>query len=292
MDRCAVFVDAGYLFASGGLLCHNTRKRGELALDEVELLTWLRREAEAHSKVEALRTYWYDGARSGIPTESQQRIAARPGGKLRLGRVNGAGQQKGVDALIYRDLITLATERAITDAYLLSGDEDLREGVKAAQDRGVRVTLIGIPAPSGYNQSEELCWEVDDQLTLEKGDLSAFLSLVAAPAPVSGAQPQSSPAAAGASFATTWLSSSDPAAAAALLAARPRIPTPLDAELMRSAEAAMQVNLRGDQDAKKAVRRAFWEAVATGISASDEEAEADPGSSEPRSESRSGTVAE
>ena len=45
-------------------------------------------------------------------------------------------------------------------------DEDLREGVKAAQDRGVRVTLIGIPAPSGFNQSEELCWEVDDQLTL------------------------------------------------------------------------------------------------------------------------------
>jgi hypothetical protein len=41
VDRCAVFVDAGYLFASGGLLCHNTRKRGELALDEVQLLSWL-----------------------------------------------------------------------------------------------------------------------------------------------------------------------------------------------------------------------------------------------------------
>jgi len=275
VDRCAVFVDAGYVFASGGLLCHNTRKRGELALDEVQLLSWLCREAQAHSKVEVLRTYWYDGARSGIPTESQKRIAARPGVKLRLGRVNGAGQQNGVDALIYRDLITLATERAITDAYLLSGDEDLREGVKAAQDRGVRVTLIGIPAPSGFNQSEELCWEVDDQLTLDKSDLSGFLELIAQPTPAAGAQPQSSPSAAGAAFASTWLSSSDPATAAALLAERPRIPTPLDAELMRSAESEMQVSLRNDQDAKREVRRAFWEAIATG-SASNEADQGEP----------------
>lgn len=271
MDRCAVFVDAGYLFASGGLLCHNTRKRGEMALDEVQLLSWLCREAQAHSKVEVLRTYWYDGARSGIPTESQKRIAGRPGVKLRLGRVNGAGQQKGVDALIYRDLITLATERAITDAYLLSGDEDLREGVKAAQDRGVRVTLIGIPAPSGFNQSEELCWEVDDQLTLDKSDLSGFLEMIAQPTPAAGAQPQSTPSAAGAAFASTWLSSSDPAAAAALLAERPRIPTPLDAELMRSAESEMQVSLRNDQEAKREVRRAFWEAIATGSASNDED---------------------
>lgn len=271
MDRCAVFVDAGYLFASGGLLCHNTRRRGELTLDEVELLAWLCNEAQSHAKVEVLRTYWYDGARSGIPTGSQKRIAARPGVKLRLGRVNGAGQQKGVDALIYRDLITLATERAITDAYLLSGDEDLREGVKAAQDRGVRVTLIGIPAPSGFNQSEELCWEVDDQLTLGKGDLSTFLGLVKLPEPAADARPQSSPSAAGAAFASAWLGSSDHQAAAALLAERPRIPTPLDAELMRNAETAMRVSLRNDQNSKRDVRRAFWETIASSISASDEE---------------------
>lgn len=144
--------------------------------------------------------------------------------------------------------------------------------MKAAQDRGVRVTLIGIPAPSGFNQSEELCWEVDDQLTLDKDDLSGFLSVVALPALIAGAQPQSSPSAEGAAFAATWLSSSDHQAAAALLAERPRIPTPLDAELMRSAEAAMQVSLRNDQDSKRDVRRAFWEAIATGISSGDEEA--------------------
>ncbi|MFP4555131.1 MAG: NYN domain-containing protein [Actinomycetota bacterium] len=261
MDRCAVFVDAGYLFASGGLLCHNTRKRGDLVLDELQLLEWLCSQAEEHSHVEVLRTYWYDGARSGIPTESQKRIAARPGVKLRLGRVNGAGQQKGVDALIYRDLITLATERAITDAYLLSGDEDLREGVKAAQDRGVRVTLIGIPAPSGYNQSEELCWEVDDQLTLGRDDLSKVLGRTTSPRAESDADPQVSAATAGASFASEWLASSDPQGVVALLEQRPRIPTPLDGELMRSAETMMRVDLREDQASKRQVRRAFWESI-------------------------------
>lgn len=264
MDRCALFVDAGYLFASGGLLCHNTRKRGDLKLDEVQLLAWLSNEAQEHSRVEVLRTYWYDGARSGIPTESQKRLAARPGVKLRLGRVNGAGQQKGVDALIYRDLITLATERAITDAYLLSGDEDLREGVKAAQDRGVRVTLIGIPAQSGYNQSQELCWEVDDQLTLGKGDLSSFLEFITPPLP-STALPQVTPATAGANFASAWLATSDHLAAAALLVERPRIPTPLDAELMRSAEVSMGTSLRNSQELKREVRWAFWQSIDSGF---------------------------
>ena len=80
-----------------------------------------------------LRTYWYDGAKDGIPTTEQQRIAALANVKLRLGRLNTNNQQKGVDALIYRDLMTLASERAVTDAFLVSGDEDLREGVKASR---------------------------------------------------------------------------------------------------------------------------------------------------------------
>lgn len=42
--------------------------------------------------------------------------------KVRLGRLI-RGEQKGVDALIYRDLMTLARERAITCAYLLSGEQ-------------------------------------------------------------------------------------------------------------------------------------------------------------------------
>ena len=46
-----------------------------------------------------------------------------------------------------------------SDFFLLAGDEDLREGVKEAQDQGVRVTLIGVsPVPGTRNQSPELVY--------------------------------------------------------------------------------------------------------------------------------------
>ena len=69
--------------------------------------------------------------------------------KLRLGIVNLAGQQKGVDSLIVTDLVELARNHAITDAILLSGDEDLRIGVQIAQSFGVRVHLIRIEPTRG-----------------------------------------------------------------------------------------------------------------------------------------------
>src|SRR3712207_9253694 len=47
-------------------------------------------------------------------------------------------------ALPIWDLIILSEERAIATAYLLGGDEDLREGVAEAQERGVRVVLTEI----------------------------------------------------------------------------------------------------------------------------------------------------
>jgi uncharacterized LabA/DUF88 family protein len=72
--------------------------------------------------------------------------------KVRLGFVNSVGEQKGVDSLIVTDMIALARNRAVSDAVLVSGDEDLRVGVQQAQEFGVRVHLVGIK-PSGGNQS-------------------------------------------------------------------------------------------------------------------------------------------
>ena len=260
VDRCAIFVDAGYLFAAGGLLCHGSRSRAKLALDDLKMVEWLETTASADCELKILRTYWYDGARSGIATAAQKRVASRPGVKLRLGRLNQRNEQKGVDALIYRDLITLATERAITDAYLLSGDEDLREGVKAAQDRGVRVVLIGIPAPSGYNQSEELCHEVDDQLSLDKDTLSQFLLQLPSTAPPSPLPTTSSDhLAAARTFAEQWAKGSSDINA--LLAGRPAIPRELDVELLIYVEKAAGISLRDDQDLKRAVRKCFWDTI-------------------------------
>ena len=178
MDRFAVFVDAGYLYAEGGKLCCGTGSRIRFTVDTAKLNAMLRELSSARCGLDYLRTYWYDGARKRVRTVAQQDIAALPNLKLRLGRVSARGQQKGVDALIYRDLMTLAHERAISEAFLLSGDEDLQEGVKAAQDRGVRVTLIGIePEPGKRNQSQELVYETDEVVVLTRKELSPYFAL-------------------------------------------------------------------------------------------------------------------
>ncbi|WP_240483638.1 NYN domain-containing protein, partial [Streptomyces pathocidini] len=96
-----------------------------------------------------LRVYWYDGARRRLHTTEQQRIAELPDVKVRLGNLNANNQQKGVDSLIRTDLETLARHRAISDAVLVGGDEDLVSAVEAAQGYGARVHLWGIEALGG-----------------------------------------------------------------------------------------------------------------------------------------------
>lgn len=132
-----------------------------------------------------LRIYWYDGIRPGaVMSADQTAIADMDDIKLRLGFINGQGQQKGVDSLIVTDMIELARQRAICEAILLSGDEDVRIGVQIAQNYGVRVHLLGIH-PARGSQSPTLRQEADttsewDKLTVEK-----FLTLrIERPQPV------------------------------------------------------------------------------------------------------------
>jgi hypothetical protein len=179
MDRTAVFVDAGYLFASGSKLVANEGlPRGELQLDKDAICKLLERLAMELSGLPLLRIYWYDGATSG-PSPEQVAMAYRPHVKLRLGFLNPQGQQLGVDSLIVTDLINLARNRAMTDAVLLSGDEDLRIGVQQAQEFGVRVHLLGI-APTRDNQASALVQEADTVRELGLADVQTFLSRAAA----------------------------------------------------------------------------------------------------------------
>lgn len=150
MDRCGVFVDAGHLLAQGGNLCCGTLRRKEILCHHANLVLALRQFVSDHCHLPVLRVYWYDAAANAVPTVDQHAIAELPHVKLRLGRLV-EGKQKGVDSLIVRDLMTLARERAIATAYLLGGDEDLREGVVAAQEMGVRVVVLGIPTTGHGN---------------------------------------------------------------------------------------------------------------------------------------------
>lgn len=264
MDRSAVFVDAGYLYAEGGKLCHGTRSRRMLLLDAAGMTDHLCKLAVQACGLTILRTYWYDGAKGGVATTAQQVVAGLPNLKLRLGRLNARMEQKGVDALIYRDLMTLARERAISDAFLLSGDEDLREGVRAAQDMGVRVTLIGIaPVGQDFNQSRDLVHEADEVVILRRSDLIPFLRRRRLPpaGPVSSANPFSEVRSSAVEFAGQWASRATTAQLVALHADRPRIPQLLDAELLETAEHALGASLQGHQELRRATRGAFWDAV-------------------------------
>jgi hypothetical protein len=175
MDRTAVFIDAGYLFAQGSVLLTGEKlPRGELLLDNSKVLEVFAALATSLSSLPLLRIYWYDGTAIG-PTPQQLALAYKPNVKLRLGFVNQHGEQKGVDSLIVTDMIDLARNRAMTDAVLLTGDEDIRVGVQQAQAFGVRVHLVGIE-PARGNQSGFLVQEADSVRELKKDEVSTFLS--------------------------------------------------------------------------------------------------------------------
>ena len=175
MDRVAVFVDAGYLFAQGSKELSGTKlTRSECELDHSAVRSALRDYAEAAASLPLLRIYWYDGTSQG-PTPQHIALANQPDVKVRLGFVNSQGQQKGVDSLIVTDMITLARNRAMGACVLLSGDEDLRVGVQQAQEYGIRVHLLGI-RPSRGSQSSFLREEADRVDEWTSAELSAFLA--------------------------------------------------------------------------------------------------------------------
>lgn len=163
MFQIAVFVDAGYLYAQGSsLLSGHKQPRQAIQLSTQDALGAIRDMAKRVSpEARLLRIYWYDGLlRGGRPTGEQLALANSPLTKLRLGMVNGSGQQKGVDSLIVTDLIDLARNKAISDALLIAGDEDLRIGVQIAQAFGVQTHLLGIK-PARGSQSPDLIQESD-----------------------------------------------------------------------------------------------------------------------------------
>lgn len=177
MDRVAVFVDAGYLFAAGSAaLAGSKQPRHLLSIDEAIVVEELRKQATAAAGLPLLRIYWYDGVSNRGPSAEHQKIAACSDLKIRLGFLNSSGQQKGVDSLIVTDLIELARNRAMSDALLLAGDEDTRIGVQIAQSYGVRVHILGI-SPARSNQSNQLLQEADTTAEWDKEKVTSFLHI-------------------------------------------------------------------------------------------------------------------
>ncbi|SPL94239.1 proline rich protein 2 [[Actinomadura] parvosata subsp. kistnae] len=177
VDRCALFVDAGYLLADGAMAVHGTRHREAVSWDYPGLLQLMTSLSRERTGLPLLRCYWYEATIEGRRTPEHDALADIPGLKLRLSRIR-PGRREGVDAQVHRDLMTLARNNAICDAVVVSGDEDLAQVVCDAQDLGIRVTVIHIAAEGGWAVSRSLRQECDDLVEVGAAHLRPYVSLV------------------------------------------------------------------------------------------------------------------
>jgi len=261
MGRISLFVDAGYLLAGAHDLLGGTTSRSAFDCHYKDLLPALRTEVEKHgAPLTFLRTYWYDGARDGIATSDHRRIGNQPYVKVRLGRLNVRGQQKGVDGLIYRDLTALARAGAVERAYLFTGDEDIRESVAAAQDLGVQVVLITFKPTRQTGRSAALVREVDEVIVLDPGFWTPNFSKPQVAPSSAGPPSASAVAAAASSFAAQWASGATGEEVLELLDKAPWMPKDLYVQLLLAAETSTG-SLKEHPDAKRALRTEFWKAL-------------------------------
>src|SRR5215472_640427 len=301
LARYAVMVDVGYIYAAAGELLFSTSSRREFRVDADKLIGALTRHADSLVRGELLRVYWYDAARDRVPTIDQRVIAQMAWVKLRLGNLNARGQQKGVDAQIRADMEALARHRAITDAILIAGDEDLVPAVEAAQAYGVLVHLWGVEPPFGTNQAERLVWEADTVEVLDRPFLEPYFTrqpvapeptvvsvvgvvpTVPSPAQLFGERPAPPPPVAPAVLVTTEqaprlgpdrdrVNEAGEHVAHKWILTRgadnirdllpgPILPPVIDKELLVEAEKELGLSLRPYQEAREWLRDAFWERV-------------------------------
>jgi uncharacterized LabA/DUF88 family protein len=299
LARYSIMVDVGYIYAAAGELLFATSSRRDFRVDADKMIQALTRHADGQVRGELLRVYWYDAARDRVPTIDQRVIAQMAWVKLRLGNLNARGQQKGVDAQIRADMEALARHRAITDAVLIAGDEDMVPAVEAAQAYGVRVHLWGVEPPFGTNQAERLVWEADTVDVLDRLFLEPYFtrqqapaeptpagslvsSSVPSPAQLFGERPpppprpvRTIPAAvsphrlgpdrerveeAGEHVAHKWILTRGADNIRDLLPG-PILPPVIDKELLVEAEKELGLSLRPYQEAREWLRDAFWERI-------------------------------
>ncbi|MCY9786897.1 NYN domain-containing protein [Nocardiopsis sp. EMB25] len=177
MDRCALFVDAGYLLADGAMAVHGTRNRDSVSWDYSGLVQFLNEVARDRTGLPLLRCYWYEAVADDRRTQEQDGIADIPGIKFRAARIR-PGRREGVESYVQRDLTTLARTGVLCDAVLVSGDEDMASVVADVQDLGVRVTVVHISVEGNWTISRTLRRECDDLIEIGAGHLRPHVNLL------------------------------------------------------------------------------------------------------------------
>jgi hypothetical protein len=183
VDRCALFVDAGYVLADGAMAVHGTRHRESVSWDYAGLLQFFGSIARDRTGLPLLRCYWYEATVEGRRSAEHDALADLPGLKLRLGRMR-PGRREGVESEIHRDLATLARNGAVSDALMISAEEDLAQVVADVQDLGVRVTIVHITVDGNWTISRTLRQECDDIIEIGDAHLRPFVELIAGAEPL------------------------------------------------------------------------------------------------------------
>lgn len=178
--------------------------------------------------------------------------------------MNSVGEQKGVDSLIVTDMINLARNRAIADAVLISGDEDLRVGVQQAQEFGIRVHLVGIK-PSRGSQSLFLLQEADTTHEWAEREVSDFMACEQrAVPPVVKAVPASvvteaNPFESVAAEVASRLDLSELPAVIEAFESTKQLPRDIDSRLLGGTRSLLRRDLNSDE--KKQVRAVFMSII-------------------------------
>jgi hypothetical protein len=182
VDRCALFVDAGYVLTDGAMAVHGTRRRESVSWDYAGLLQLFGSLAMERTRLPLLRCYWYEATVEGRRSADHDTVADLPGVKLRVAKMR-PGHREGVEGEIHRDLTTLARNKAVSDVMVVSAEEDLAQVIADVQDMGLRVTLLHIAVDGNRTISRALRQECDDIVEISAAHLRPYVELI------SGAEP-------------------------------------------------------------------------------------------------------
>ena len=177
MDRCALFVDAGYMLADGAMAVHGTRRRESVSWDYEGLVQLLGNLARDRTGLPLLRCYWYEATVEGRRTAEHDALADLPGIKLRLAKLR-PGRREGVETEIHRDLTVLARNGAVSDAVVVTAEEDLAQVVSDVQDLGLRVTIVHVTVDGNWTISRSLRQECDGIMELTSAHLRPYVELI------------------------------------------------------------------------------------------------------------------
>lgn len=159
MDRCAIFIDGGYL---NEIL----RQKGGPRIDFKKLSERL------SGDMDRLRTYYYTSMpfQSNPPTDDEKQRYSKtnrfinhlkhiPRFEVKLGRLQKITgpegddyRQKGVDMMLGVDLVRMSWDKQIQKAVIMTADSDFVYAVQAAKDAGV-VTQLCYAKELRVNQS-------------------------------------------------------------------------------------------------------------------------------------------